>query len=338
MPSYRSFFSIAALALVMPAGAALANQLGCDGKNLLTELKAKDAAAYSRIQSAASANKNGKTLLWKIQNEEFPERPASYLFGTLHVTDQRVLALSPAVMDALSYSARVALEVDETSPERTQEAIATMRTAVLPASGPKLETLLAKADAARATQMMTRAGLPGELIQRVKPWVAMLVSTTSDCEQQRLKHGKLSLDSQLAQLAENRGVGSFGLESTEMQYSALAELPDADQVSLLKATLAGYDRIDDLTETMVQLYLAHNLGAMWPVQAELARTHGANVAALEAYRHNVLEDRNVRMRDRTMMHLANGGVFIAVGAMHLPGDTGMVELFREAGYKLTPIE
>ena len=61
-------------------------------------------------------------------------------------------------------------------------------------------------------------------------------------------------------------------------------------------------------------------------------------AALDALRQSMLEERNIRMRDRTLMHLTYGGVFIAVGAMHLPGDTGLVELFKDAGYTMTAVE
>ena len=330
--------SFAALASAMPLTAAHAQSTGCDGKNLLDEIKAKDAPAFARIRAAADSSKNGKTLLWKIENEEFPDRPASYLFGTLHVSDERLHKLSPATQDALNFTSRIAMEVDDASPERAQEALVVMRTAVLPGANAKLETLLAKPEAVRANMMLARSGLPKELQPRVKPWVAMMLTSMSDCERQRQKQGKLTLDAELARQAEDRGVGAFGLESTEMQFSAFAEVPDAEQISLLKASLAAHDRVDDMTEALVQLYLAHDLGALWPLHEEFGKSHGADAQALESFRQSVIDGRNLRMRDRTLMHLATGGVFIAVGAMHLPGDKGMVELLKGAGFKLTAVE
>ncbi len=328
----------AALTLAAPPTPAHAQATGCSGKNLLDEIKRDDAPAYARIRAAADANKNGRSLLWKIESEQFPDRPASYLFGTLGYTDQRLKTLSPAVENVLNYTSRIALEVDETSPERTQEALAVMRNALVPGTDAKLETLLAKSDVTRTSVMLAKSGLPKEWLPRVKPWVAMLLTTTSECERSRLKAGKLTLDGELAQQAETRGVGSFGLESTEMKLGALAALDDEAQLSLLKASLAGYDRLDDKTEAMIQLYLARDAGALWPLHEELARRHGADQKALSAYRESFLDDRNARMRDRTMMHLEKGGVFIAVGAMHLPGDRGLVELFKEAGFKLSAVE
>lgn len=334
----RTSPGLAMAVLLLLATPAVAQSTGCDGHSILDEIKAKDAAAVARIDAAAAHNKNGRTLLWKIESEEFPDRPASYLYGTLHVTDARLQAFSPAVEQALNHTSRIAMEVDETSLERTQEALGVMRTALLPAGSAKLATLLATPEAQRASVILAKAGLTSELQTNARPWVATLLSSVSECEQRRLKQGKLTLDQEIARQAENRGVGSFGLESTEMQYTALADVPDAEQVSLLKATLAAQDRLDDVTEAMVQLYLAHDLGRIWPLQREVWLRFGASPKALDSFVQNAIEDRSLRMRDRTLMHLNTGGVFIAVGAVHLPGDKGLVELIKEAGFKLTALE
>lgn len=330
--------ALACAGLLLLASETAAQSTGCEGRSILAEIKARDAAAAQRIERAAADTRNGKTLLWKIENEEHPDRPASYLFGTLQVSDERLQKFSPAVQDALSFSSRIALEVDETSLERTQEALSVMRDALQPTGAAKLDTLLAKPEAQRASLVLAKAGLPSEMQRNARPWVAMLLSSVSECEQRRLKQGKGTLDAEIARQAENRGVGAFGLESTEMQYAALAGVPDADQLSLLKAALAMQDRLDDVTEAMIELYLAHDVGALWPLQQEVGLRFGAEAKALEAYRQSALDDRNVRMRDRTLMHLNVGGVFIAVGARHLPGEKGLVELIREAGYRLTAIE
>ena len=52
----------------------------------------------------------------------------------------------------------------------------------------------------------------------------------------------------------------------------------------------------------------------------------------------LIHDRNLRMRDRLLPLLTEGGSFIAVGAMHLIGEDGLVELLRAAGYTVTRID
>ena len=315
-----------------------AQQSGCTGVNLLDDIKGRDAAAFARIRKAADATKNGRHVLWKIEHDEFPDRAPSYLFGTIHVTDDRVQKFSPALDEALSLTRRIALEVDPGSNDRTEEALAAMQTTALLSNNAQLAEMLDKPAAERASVMLAKSGLPKEWQPRVKPWVAMMLTSTSECERRRLTAGKLPLDAELARQAENRGVGSFGLETTEMQFEALAALPDADQLAMLKASLAAYERIDDQVETLVRLYLTRDLGAIWPLQIELGKTYGLDAKVLEGWYLSVIAERNIRMRDRALMHLSYGGVLIAVGAMHLPGDSGLVELLMDAGYKLTPVE
>src|SRR5215467_11819184 len=66
----------------------------CRGIDMLAETQAKDPETYAKIMSQAAATDNAGALLWKIER---PGRAASYLFGTVHLTDERVTKLSPAV-------------------------------------------------------------------------------------------------------------------------------------------------------------------------------------------------------------------------------------------------
>ena len=70
----------------------------CRGVDMLAETKARDPALYRQIMAQAEATKNSGTVLWKIERAGLP---ASYLFGTVHLTDERVTRLSPAVQFAL---------------------------------------------------------------------------------------------------------------------------------------------------------------------------------------------------------------------------------------------
>ena len=49
----------------------------------------------------------------------------------------------------------------------------------------------------------------------------------------------------------------------------------------------------------------------------------------------LIDERNLRMRDRLLPILEKGDAFVAVGAMHLSGETGLVELLRQSGYTVT---
>jgi len=98
------------------------------------------------------------------------------------------------------------------------------------------------------------------------------------------------------------------------------------------------DENENLIETMVQLYLTRRVGALWDLQIALAEKAGVPATSFASFEQKIIVDRNRRMRDRSLYYLEKGGAFIAVGALHLPGKTGLVALLREAGYTLTAIE
>jgi uncharacterized protein YbaP (TraB family) len=59
--------------------------------------------------------------------------------------------------------------------------------------------------------------------------------------------------------------------------------------------------------------------------------------ALREFNRYTLDERNATMLDRALPLIEGGNAFIAVGAAHLPGDQGLVELFRKSGYEVTPV-
>lgn len=330
----------AASALVLSASAAVAQMQGCGGRNLLDDMKVNDAEGYAAIRKAADATENSKTLLWKIENVEKPQRGVSYLYGTVHVTDDRVQKFTPAVLEAFSSVRRVVIEVSDIRTPRLAEGMNTLRNngKLLLAGQDRLEALLSPTETQVAARALSRIGLPPDVVSRVQPWVAHVMLSTSDCERGRMLGGKLPLDIDIARRAEQRGMGTVDLETVESQFAMMASVPHEHQIALLKGQVALNARLNDLTETMVQLYLARDIGSMWPLQAAIAKKAGVDEKAYDSYRENVHLERTKRMRNRLAPHLDRGGVFVAVGAMHLPGTTGLVTMIKDMGFKITPVE
>jgi uncharacterized protein YbaP (TraB family) len=91
-------------------------------------------------------------------------------------------------------------------------------------------------------------------------------------------------------------------------------------------------------ETLVQLYLTRRITAAMPFQIAMAQQAGVSDQAFAGFQEKLLVERNVKMTAVAEPLLDKGGLFIAVGALHLPGDKGLVALLREAGYTVSPIE
>ena len=307
----------------------------CRGIDMLAETAAKDPQTYTRILAEAAAAKNAGAILWKVEKGG---RPASYLFGTVHLTDDRVTNLSPAVKAGLKEAKVIALEVSDLSEDATASVIASSAPLVMFTDGRRLDALISTTEYDAVKSIIGRSGMPVEMAAVFKPWIVTMILSVSDCERTKVQQGARVLDMKIAEIGKSRGLQVVGLETIPAQLEALAAVPEQQQVDMLRASLKFADRTDDLMETLVQLYLNRKITAAMPFQIALAKQAGVSDQAFVGYQEKLLTERNVKMRAVAEPLLDNGGVFIAVGALHLPGDKGLVALLREGGYTVSPIE
>lgn len=88
---------------------------------------------------------------------------------------------------------------------------------------------------------------------------------------------------------------------------------------------------------MIVLYQRGDTGMFWPL-FRVAMPEGTDdPAGYAAFEETMITSRNKVMVEHAEPILARGNVFMAVGALHLPGPEGLVEDFRKAGYTVTPV-
>jgi len=184
---------------------------------------------------------------------------------------------------------------------------------------------------------VTQRGIPMQIADRMQPWLIATTISLPVCEIQRKQSGEKVLDAALADFAKTSGKPVKGLETIAEQLTALASLPEAYHVSALEETLASGDLAIDMIETLKQSYLTGNMGFVFPLMKEVMPKSGSGEGALQL-QEELIDKRNVTMAERSEEILQSGSTFIAVGALHLPGETGLVKLFRDNGYTVTPVQ
>lgn len=316
-----------------PATAAVPDK--CGGTDMLAELAAKEPALHKSIVDAAAATENGDALLWKVEKSGVP---ASYLFGTIHMSDVRVAVLPDKIKAAFDSAKTVALEVANTSEAGLIEAMTKVPEQIAYLDGKTLQAQLTADEFEKVKKLVGKYGMPGEAAVVLRPWIVSLLLAMTDCQRAQMAAGKESLDTRLETEAKKRGATVVGLETAESQLKAMADVPDTQQVQMLKSGLVYVDRTDDLIETLVQMYLNRRIGGAMPFQKALAAKSGIPDSAFEGFNKIMLVDRNVRMRDAAKPLFDQGAAFVAVGALHLTGKNGLVQLLREAGYTVTKAE
>lgn len=98
------------LAALLYVSDARAEEVDCAGSNILTGLELSDPARLAALRAEAAAVPNGKGLLWKIEGHG---QAPSFLLGTMHVTDPRVLAMPGGATEAFARAETVIVESDE---------------------------------------------------------------------------------------------------------------------------------------------------------------------------------------------------------------------------------
>lgn len=269
---------------------------------------------------AAAAGRYAHGLLWRVDRSGIEP---SHVFGTLHAGDPRLQPLPPPVEAAFSQSRALMLEyvADRYGRERFLEAAVYL-------DGHTLEQDIGRAHFERAVEAMRPIGLPREVVGKLKPWGALLNLHTS-----HQPGGAVPPEAQLFALARKRRLPVSQIENVEEQVFTFDEMSMVSQVALLKHYLEHGAELDQLAERTLLAYLARDLAGIWSAQQDYARRHPEIAPHHAELMKRVVLDRSVVMAFRMQRELRRGRAFVALGALHLYADRGVLALLGEDGYR-----
>jgi uncharacterized protein len=309
----------------------------CKGRNLLADLKAKSPEVAAKIERDAAAVPNAGPLLWKItpRNGKTP----SWLMGTAHVTDTRLTTFSDAVKGTITKARVVALELKEITNKKAMQATLladTSRTRM--PDGKTIWDVIPDDQEAKLRSHPMFALIPPQTRDYMQPWMLTAAISLPLCESIRSPF-KASVDETVAKLAVQAGVPVKGLETIPEQLQAISGLPMAFQVKGLLAAATAKIPAEDSFNTVVELYLERKVTAMVPLMLRVYdQGSPADMAEIEMFMQRLVVKRNVIMAKRARRLINGGNAFIAVGALHLAGKEGVVQLLKNAGYRVEPAE
>jgi len=144
------------------------------------------------------------------------------------------------------------------------------------------------------------------------------------------------MDFSLSLRAAGAGLEVTGLESLEQQLRFLEDMPEVQQLQLLDQALDEHDRVAEVHTQMVDAYLTGDLDVLMTLSDE--QFQKIDDSLREFFIEQGINVRNRDMVDALLPLLREQRVFVAVGALHLPGDQGLVTLLRNNGYTLSPLD
>jgi uncharacterized protein YbaP (TraB family) len=325
-------------ALSMSAAAAETTEPTCQGTDLLAAMRKSDPKAYAQIIAEGKKIPNAKGLFWKI--EKRGQKP-SWLFGTMHVSDPRVLKLSPATRRAFLGAKVLVLESDQLLDLGKARLLAfTKPDMMMMPAGKRIEDFLTEDQKQLVNSTLTAKGAPLSAVNYLRPWLVANIAGASckSSPEATARKGVAVLDQQLALEAVKRKLPIKGLETVEEQYGAINSMSLEAQIKGLLEAITSAKQLRDIDETTVELYKAGDLRPLSPLLRRFSRDDKAMPAdAYAEFESVVIIKRNHTMAERAAAYLAEGNAFVAVGALHLQGEEGLVELFRKQGFKVTRV-
>lgn len=261
-----------------------------------------------------------KGILWKIEK---PGVKPSYILGTVHSDDSRILQLAdqflPKVRTADSFVSE--LKMDGFSMREASQLM------YLPI-GKTLESLIGKKRFQLCVSLLAEYGISQDMAQRMKPW-AVIVTLSMP----KPRTGMV-MDYRLYQEAESFGVRTYGLETSREQVAVFESFSIRDQIIMLDDAIKTFSRLPMMFDELIHYYLQGDLGRL--ERASDKYMLSGNGLLANQFRKRILLDRNYLMVRRMKPRLMAGNSFIAVGALHLPGNEGILQLLVRDGYRLTP--
>jgi uncharacterized protein YbaP (TraB family) len=245
------------------------------------------------------------------------------------VSDPRVATLPPAVEEAFRSSTAVGLE--SVKPDGRDEDLDAMLR--LPPGGDLEQSIGPDLFNAVYRLSASEEGFKEDL-RRLTPWAAALMVEKLN----RSPDGAPVLDDRLRDAARAAGMTVFGLETVKENRAAYKDLPESQQIDLLRSTLRAAAMPRNVRraarDSDIRAYLAGDTGFL------MRRWNAAFSGGGRARRQlgdQLLDQRSARFADRMVPWLKKGGMFIAIGAAHLPGEGGVIALLRDRGFSVVRV-
>lgn len=262
-----------------------------------------------------------RALFWSVEG---PHGRAGWLLGTIHSEDPRVLDFPPALLDALAASEVFAMELKPDLPT-----LARLTEVMHYQDGTTLAEVIGLQRFRNLAELLAPYHVSAAQLSTMKPWAAMVTLSVPPPET------GFFMDFSLSLRAAGDGKKVIGLETLDEQLAFLEDMPMPLQLAMLDQAMEEFDRAMTIYQEMLDIYLAGDLVRLQAHAEE--QMASLEPEALDYFMEHGLRRRNLRMAEGALPLLEAGPTFIAVGALHLPGEQGLIQLLREAGYTLRPL-
>lgn len=282
-------------------------------KNVFQSIVAVTVFAFNFSLNAQTIQKDN-SVLWEVSGNGLVK--SSYLFGTIHMICGKDFVLKPKAVDAFSKTSKLALEINIADAEE----------------------LKIVQQAAMGKETLSKRLSPKQIIQLEEVLKNNGGLTLAQVDNYTLET--------VMSLLFMKSFGCADLKFYEMEFLGKAKESNKPVVGLEKATeqmdflnksftddelIAYLQKITtDMSDTMIKNYTTEDITGLYAMTTE-KELMSANTKKI------LLDNRNINWLKIMPEMMQKESVFFAVGAAHLAGDLGVINLLKKAGYTVKPI-
>jgi uncharacterized protein YbaP (TraB family) len=259
-----------------------------------------------------------KSLFWKVES---PTGITSYLFGTMHTDDNRVTDFSPQVLEALKSADTFMMEV---SPSQDPKLL------MLPEGN--IATLMTNEEFEQVRELADFHVMHLGAAMQMKPW---LLAVIFDLPKPQTPFAQ---DNLLMTTSQDLSKDVVGIETPQEHFGVMDSFSLDEQMVMLRAVLKrSPEQKEKDFERLMSAYLKGDAEKIASLDEQITGDMLPK-PLWQKMRAKLLDERNVVMAQRSLAKASVGPTFVAVGASHLAGPTGLISTFKQAGFTLTPLK
>ncbi len=263
----------------------------------------------------ATTTSKAQSLLWEISGNGLEE--SSYLFGTVHLSDQRVFNFNDSVFAKIDACDAFTMEI-----EATPENMKKIQNSIFLEEGKTIDKMLSEEDYAYLKKFFrTTFDLDLDGLKYLTPMSIVTMATMKLVESDM----DTSVDNFLYEYAKSKNKKTFSVEPVQLQIDLMKKVPAAYLLDVTKE----WETYQGITDNMISAYAKEDIDALIKVIF--------SDSGFKKMEDAFIWDRNKTMADSIDLFVNRQSTFIAIGTGHLPMEGGVIDLLQKKGYEVKPI-
>lgn len=261
--------------------------------------------------------------------------------GTMHIYDPRMEELRDRLADTVASADLVMLEATPVEEAKLQELITTEPDRLFIIDGPTLPERLDEDTWQLIAAAASERGVPSFMAAKMRPWYLSLMLAVPTCAMSGLTTGARGLDQMIIQDAQAAGVPMQAVEPYTTLFDLFKDSSFDEQIDRLRVNLLAPEVQEQMFVAMLDSYFSEDIGRLW----EMSRIALSDVPSLDPAEANAMfdemEESLLNNRNRNWLPVIteaaalNDKSVVAVGAAHLIGESGVLQLLENEGWAVT---